>query len=89
MSYNEKSDIWSLGCMLYELCALIPPFTASNQVELNRKIRIGDFPRLPMKYSTELDLIIRRMIQIEVSEFFIDIVLCFTHVLCFIYFHSD
>lgn len=66
-SYNEKSDIWSLGCMLYELCALAPPFTATNEGELKRKIRIGQFPRLPLQYSLELDMIIRRMIQVEVS----------------------
>ncbi|XP_013067083.2 serine/threonine-protein kinase Nek2-like isoform X2 [Biomphalaria glabrata] len=68
LSYNEKSDIWALGCMMYELCALSPPFTASNQSELNRKIRLGDFPRLPLKYSIELDMIIRKMIQVEVAQ---------------------
>ncbi|XP_050406944.1 serine/threonine-protein kinase Nek2 isoform X1 [Patella vulgata] len=68
MSYNEKSDIWSLGCMMYELCALHPPFTAANQTDLNRKIRLGDFSRIPMKYSSDLDMIIRKMIQVEVSK---------------------
>ena len=66
MSYNEKSDIWSMGCVLYELCALHPPFTGSSQSELNRKIRLGDFSRIPIKYSKELNDTIGQMLHVEV-----------------------
>ena len=37
--YDEKSDIWALGCVVYELCTLHPPFEALNQLSLAMKIR--------------------------------------------------
>ncbi|XP_072364658.1 serine/threonine-protein kinase Nek2 isoform X6 [Scyliorhinus torazame] len=65
MSYNEKSDIWSLGCLLYELCALSPPFTAYNQKELAEKIREGKFRRIPYRYSDELNNLLGRMLNLK------------------------
>lgn len=65
MSYNEKSDIWSLGCLLYELCALSPPFTAFNQRELAEKIREGRFRRIPYRYSEELNTLLSRMLHLK------------------------
>ncbi|KAM6914952.1 serine/threonine-protein kinase Nek2 [Xenentodon cancila] len=65
MSYNEKSDIWSLGCLLYELCALSPPFTAYNQKELAEKIREGKFRRIPYRYSEELNILLSKMLNLK------------------------
>uniref|UniRef100_A0A3Q3K5S2 Serine/threonine-protein kinase Nek2 n=1 Tax=Monopterus albus TaxID=43700 RepID=A0A3Q3K5S2_MONAL len=65
MSYNEKSDIWSLGCLLYELCALLPPFTAYNQKELAEKIREGRFRRIPYRYSEELSTLLSKMLNLK------------------------
>ena len=52
--YDDRADIWSLGCLLYELCALHPPFDASNAVSLALKINTGQFVELPSKYSVAL-----------------------------------
>ncbi|KAJ8391513.1 hypothetical protein AAFF_G00088350 [Aldrovandia affinis] len=64
-SYNEKSDIWSLGCMVYELCALSPPFTAYNQKELAEKIREGKFRRIPYRYSEDLNSLVSKMLHLK------------------------
>lgn len=63
--YGEKSDVWSLGCLLYELAALRPPFEASNQLQLAMKINTGKFHRIPNKYSEELNSAIRSMLQVD------------------------
>ena len=36
--YSSKCDIWSLGCVIYELTALKPPFLAKNMNELFTKV---------------------------------------------------
>ena len=63
--YDEKSDIWSLGCVMYELAALKPPFDAANAVSLAVKINKGSFQRIPSKYSDHLHDVIRRMLQVD------------------------
>jgi NIMA (never in mitosis gene a)-related kinase len=45
--YNEQSDIWSLGCIIYEMAALHPPFTAQNHLSLAMKIKAGKYERIP------------------------------------------
>ncbi|EGF82862.1 hypothetical protein BATDEDRAFT_18886 [Batrachochytrium dendrobatidis JAM81] len=60
--YNAKSDIWALGCLIYELCALEPPFQANTQAALSAKIKSGKLLPLSSIYSQELQAIIRIML---------------------------
>ncbi|KAM7421494.1 hypothetical protein PAMA_015573 [Pampus argenteus] len=39
--YGEKADIWALGCILYQMAALQPPFYSSNMLSLASKIVEG------------------------------------------------
>jgi serine/threonine protein kinase len=36
--YNDKNDIWALGCLLYELCKQSKPFHAKKEEDLQRMI---------------------------------------------------
>ncbi|KAK8040613.1 kinase-like protein [Apiospora marii] len=57
--YTLKSDIWSLGCIMYELCTKEPPFNAKSHFQLVQKIKEGKIAPLPAIYSAELMGVIR------------------------------
>ncbi|KAG0336354.1 G2-specific serine/threonine protein kinase [Podila horticola] len=63
--YDARSDIWSLGCVVFEMCALQPPFLADTLPQLTAKIKQGNIRALPSSYSPELNQIIREMLQVD------------------------
>lgn len=52
--YAMPSDVWALGCVLYELCAMKVPFEAADLNGLVDRIVRGSVPRVPSTYSREL-----------------------------------
>ena len=61
--YDFKSDIWSLGVLLYEMCALKMPFDASNLPQLYIKIINCNYPPLNNNYSDELKKLVKAMLN--------------------------
>ena len=68
--YGLKSDIWSLGCVLYEIISLHCPFRGENVVELYNRILVGEFSRIPNKFSDDLNWIILHMINLDPDKRF-------------------
>lgn len=66
--YNERSDIWSLGCFLFELATFNPPFEATNHLSLALKIKNGKVERIPSRFSEELNRVIAWMLSIDQSK---------------------
>ncbi|KAM7328572.1 serine/threonine-protein kinase Nek1 isoform X1 [Alexandromys fortis] len=61
--YNNKSDIWALGCVLYELCTLKHAFEAGNMKNLVLKIISGSFPPVSLHYSYDLRSLLSQLFK--------------------------
>lgn len=63
--YDDKSDIWALGCILYELAALKPPFNGRDISDLSRKVQAGTFTPVPSTFSKDLHSVISACLQVN------------------------
>ncbi|XP_063494462.1 serine/threonine-protein kinase Nek1 isoform X20 [Symphalangus syndactylus] len=61
--YNNKSDIWALGCVLYELCTLKHAFEAGSMKNLVLKIISGSFPPVSLHYSYDLRSLVSQLFK--------------------------
>ncbi|XP_058612415.1 serine/threonine-protein kinase Nek1 isoform X4 [Onychostoma macrolepis] len=61
--YNNKSDIWALGCVLYEMCTLKHAFEAGNMKNLVLKIIRGSYPPVSVHYSQDLRSLLAQLFK--------------------------
>jgi NIMA (never in mitosis gene a)-related kinase len=57
--YDNKSDIWSLGCVLYEMITLLPPFRATSMQGLCTKVTKGIFDPISSRYTLDLQQMVK------------------------------
>ena len=60
--------MWSLGCVLYEILALQPPFRAQDMDGLFKKVLKGIYPKIPSHYSEEINKMLKRLIAVNPNQ---------------------
>ncbi|XP_041638776.1 serine/threonine-protein kinase Nek4 isoform X2 [Cheilinus undulatus] len=60
--YNHKSDVWALGCCVYEMATLKHAFNAKDMNSLVYRIVEGKLPQMPSRYDPQLGELIKSML---------------------------
>ena len=63
--YDSKSDIWSLGCVTYEMLTLHPPFRAESMDGLYQKVIKGQYGKINNRYSNDIAEIIKFLLKVN------------------------
>ncbi|CBH13178.1 serine/threonine-protein kinase, putative [Trypanosoma brucei gambiense DAL972] len=68
MPYSYPSDVWSLGCVFYEMACLRRPFSSDSFASLVRQITAGDIAPLPAAVPEDIRAIIMGMLQTDPNK---------------------
>lgn len=64
-SYTDKADLWSLGCLLYQMATGKPAFAGSNPLTVAQKIVSGSYAPIPGNYSPLFHEMVRRLLTVD------------------------
>ena len=63
--YGFGSDVWAVGCLAYELCALRPPFVGSTFAQLKQSVLVGRYPSLPRSFSRDMTQMVAKLVKVD------------------------
>ena len=66
--YSYKSDLWSVGCIIYEMCCLRPPFKGRTTDELCDNICNGKIEKISSRYSDDLWNLITMLLEVDTNK---------------------
>lgn len=66
--YNNKSDVWALGVVCYEMLTLQRPFNAKSLKELLKKILVGQYDPIPENVPAEMRALCGRLLQVNPAQ---------------------
>ena len=67
-SYGFETDIWSLGCCLYEMAMNDIPYPAKTEIEVEKKIRLERVSFEGFPYDSEIQKLLERMLEKDPSN---------------------